>query len=89
MQLGRKWPGSAPGHEWKQADDVVEVDDQLGLELLAIPNGGFYEVTPKPEAGDEPEPEPDTAPDSEDTPEQPKRRPGRPRKSPPEAEVSE
>lgn len=48
MLVGRKWPGNAPGHEWKKAGDVLEVDDRLGQELVAIPGGGFYEVIPDP-----------------------------------------
>ncbi|MEV8523135.1 hypothetical protein AB0451_03105 [Streptomyces sp. NPDC052000] len=102
MQVGRKWPGSAPGHEWKKAGDVVEVDDDLGQELVAIPDGGFYEVvptaaedhvdSPEPEHGEaaDENPAPDEAEgDQEVAPEEPKRRPGRPRKPKPEAEISE
>lgn len=74
MQVGRKWPGSAPGHEWKKAGDVVEVDDALGQELVAIPGGGFYEVIPDVEVA---EPAADKADDSEvvEAPAVPKRRP--------------
>ncbi|MFD7016134.1 hypothetical protein [Streptomyces sp. NPDC059928] len=99
MQVGRKWPGSAPGHEWTKADDVVEVDDDLGQELVAIPDGGFYEVLPAASARDDPpESEPtaggtpasdEAEGDQEEVPEEPKRRPGRPRKPKPEDEVSE
>jgi hypothetical protein len=40
-------PGSAPGgHTWTSPDDVVEVDDDFGLTLLAIPDAGFCEVAP-------------------------------------------
>lgn len=40
-----KVPGSAPGGlTWNTLDDVVEVDDELGLELLAIPGAGFEEA---------------------------------------------
>lgn len=99
MRVGRKWPGSAPGHEWKKPGDVVEVDDGLGQELVAIPNGGFYEVVPTADADqvDSPEPEHGKADDEtpatdagpDEAPEEPKRRPGRPRKPKPEAEISE
>ncbi|MBX7464967.1 hypothetical protein K1Y80_02575 [Streptomyces sp. MAG02] len=100
MKVGRKWPGSAPGHEWKKADDVVEVDDRLGQELVAIPGGGFYEVVPTSSdvRGKDPEPDPsakDTPAPDEDSndaelkADEPKRRPGRPRKPKPEDEVTE
>lgn len=104
MRVGRKWPGSAPGHEWKKPGDVVEVDDGLGQELVAIPNGGFYEVVPTAEADqdDSPKPKPEHGKADDETPatdgadaepdeapEEPKRRPGRPRKPKPEAEISE
>lgn len=74
MQVGRKWPGSAPGHEWKKPDDVVEVDDALGQELVAIPGGGFYEVIPDAEVA---EPAAEKADDSEvvEAPAASKRRP--------------
>lgn len=74
MHVGRQWPGSAPGHEWKKAGDVVEVDDALGQELVAIPGGGFYEVTPDAEVA---EPAAEKTDDSEvaEAPTAPKRRP--------------
>lgn len=38
-------PGAAPGGlEWLTLDDVVEVDDDLGLALLDIPGAGFVEA---------------------------------------------
>lgn len=37
-------PGSAPGYEWTEPGEVVEVHDELAHELLRIP--GFSEVQP-------------------------------------------
>lgn len=47
-------PGAAPGGlVWNTADDVVEVDDDLGIELLNIRGAGFVEapVPSTPPAG--------------------------------------
>ena len=46
MWLRKDQAGSAPGHTWDKDGDVLEVDDALGAELLAIPGGGFTEVAP-------------------------------------------
>lgn len=60
MLLGKKLAGSAPGHTWENDGDVIDVDDVLALELIAIPGGGFYEArAAEPDAG---EAEPDTEP---------------------------
>jgi hypothetical protein len=82
MFLRKDQAGSAPGHTWENAGDVIEVDDELAWQLLAIPGGGFAEV-PAPEPApvvDEPpadeEPEPETDSDEEEAP---KRKGGRPR----------
>jgi len=46
-----KVPGSAPGGlVWETLDDVVEVSDELGLELLGIRDAGFSEA-PAPARG--------------------------------------
>lgn len=45
-------PGGAPGGlEWKSDQDVVEVDDEIGLELIAIPDAGFSEAAPPASSG--------------------------------------
>jgi hypothetical protein len=50
MWLRKSTGGTAIGpHEWPEDGSVTEVPDQLGRELLAIPEGGFEKV-------DEPEP---------------------------------
>lgn len=61
MWVRKNEPGSAPGHTWENAGDVLEVADDLGMDLVVIPNGGFTEV-PAP-AEDPAEPEPATGPD--------------------------
>jgi hypothetical protein len=76
--------GSCPGHTWDSDGAVVEVDDALAVELLAIPDGGFSEVAPSAQL---------SAPDgSADGPEvveaPPAPRRGRPRKAT-DSEVSE
>lgn len=43
MLLRKEKAGSTIGHVWENDGDVVEVPYELGLELLAIPNGGFSE----------------------------------------------
>ncbi|WP_438489577.1 hypothetical protein [Streptomyces sp. S186] len=44
-------PGGAPGgYEWNSDQDVVEVPDDLGAELVAVPDAGFVEVA-RPAAG--------------------------------------
>ncbi|MCC9307687.1 hypothetical protein LN042_11330 [Kitasatospora sp. RB6PN24] len=48
-------PGAAPGGlEWRTLDDVIEVDDDLGAELLDIPGAGFVEVAAPAEIGETP-----------------------------------
>ncbi|RCH70442.1 hypothetical protein DT019_02855 [Streptomyces sp. SDr-06] len=38
-------PGTAPGDlVWNTDQDVVEVPDDLGLDLMAIPDAGFVEA---------------------------------------------
>ncbi|MDJ0342288.1 hypothetical protein QMK19_03680 [Streptomyces sp. H10-C2] len=60
-------PGAAPGGlVWTTPDDVVEVDDGLGVELLSIPGAGFSEA-PAPAA----EPEAGPSIGSEDSPTDP------------------
>lgn len=74
MFLRKDQAGAAPGHTWENPGDVVEVDDELAYQLLAIPCGGFSEAEPPAAAPeDDPEHKPD---DEEDTP---KRKGGRPR----------
>lgn len=41
MFLRKAEAGSAPGFTWQKAGDVLEVPDELGERLLAIPRGGF------------------------------------------------
>lgn len=72
MFVRKAQAGSAPGHTWEKDGDVLEVDDDLAWDLLAIPNGGFTEAD-APAAEPEPEPEP---PAEEEAP---KRKGGRPR----------
>lgn len=72
MFLRKDQAGSAPGHTWEKPGDVVEVDDELAYQLLAIPYGGFSESEP-PEPESDPEPDPDGEDDA------PKRKGGRPR----------
>lgn len=78
MFLRKDQAGSAPGHTWEKPGDVVEVDDELAYQLLAIPYGGFSEAEPPaPEPDPDPESDPEPEPDDED--ETPKRKGGRPR----------
>lgn len=52
LRKTRLLPGGAPGGlVWKSDQDVVEVDGDLGLELVAIPDAGFVEVEPPAKAG--------------------------------------
>lgn len=45
MWLTRNTAGSAEGGlVWNKPGDVVEVPDEVGEQLLAIPGGGFAEV---------------------------------------------
>lgn len=76
--------GSCPGHTWESDGAVLEVDDALAAELLAIPGGGFSEVaaTSQPAAVDGPP----AAPDMIEAPTAPRR--GRPRKAT-DSEVTE
>ena len=66
MYLRKAQAGSAPGHHWETDGAIREVDDDLGYQLLAIPNGGFSEVDGLWQEEEE---------DGEDTP---KKRVGRP-----------
>lgn len=69
MWLTRSMSGSAQGGlVWDRPGAVVEVPDDLALELLAIPKGGFAEV-----AAPEPAQEPDEASAAEDAEAAPKR----------------
>lgn len=83
MYLRKAQAGSAPGYQWERDGQVIEVDDELAWDLLAIPNGGFSEAdAPKTEPVAE-DPEPETAPESpsDEEPSKPKRGPGRPKKT--------
>lgn len=47
LRKTRLLPGGAPGgFVWETGEDVVEVPDNLGLDLVAIPDAGFVEVQP-------------------------------------------
>ena len=41
MHLRKAFKGSAGGHTWAHDGAVVEVPEALGMELLAIPDGGY------------------------------------------------
>jgi hypothetical protein len=43
MWVGKQQAGSGAHHVWAHDGDVIEVDDELGAQLLAIPGGGFFE----------------------------------------------
>lgn len=52
LRKTRLIPGSAPGgYQWNTTEDVVEVSDDLGLDLVGIPGAGFEEV-PSPATKD-------------------------------------
>jgi hypothetical protein len=65
MWLRKNQAGSAPGHTWDEDGAVVEVDDGLGEELLALTGAGFsraeasaipvVEAPTSDEPGDEPD----------------------------------
>lgn len=55
MWLRKEKAGNAPGYTWENDGDVLEVPDELGLDLVAIPDGGFSEAAPP---DDVPEPAP-------------------------------
>jgi hypothetical protein len=81
MWIRKEKAGGAPGFTWEADGDVLEIPAELGLDLLAIPEGGFTEV-PAPAGettGDEtPAVEPDPDPITEVTeapPEQAARKP--------------
>ena len=81
LRKTRLLPGGAPGgFVWETDQDVVEVPDDLGLELVAIPDAGFVEVQP-PAAADREKDEPGSNKDEAEAsePAAPKR--GRPRKA--------
>lgn len=47
LRKTRLLPGGAPGgFVWETDQDVVEVPDDLGLDLVAIPDAGFVEAQP-------------------------------------------
>ncbi|MFF4403834.1 hypothetical protein [Streptomyces sp. NPDC001404] len=47
LRKTRLIPGSAPGgYQWNTPEDIVEVPDELGLDLVEIPGAGFEEVPP-------------------------------------------
>lgn len=54
MWLRKEKAGGAPGVTWEADGDVREVDDELGQDLLAIPAGGFTEVS-APDPDDDPD----------------------------------
>lgn len=85
MYLRKAQAGGAPGHQWEHDGQVIEVDDDLAWELLAIPNGGFSEAEPPQDEPAEPEPEkePEESPEppEDEEPPKPKRGPGRPKKT--------
>lgn len=81
MYVRKEQAGSAPGHTWEEDGQVIEVDDELAEQLLAIPNGGFSEAAPPPA-----EPEKKEEPGEESGEEEPeedetstKKKGGRPR----------
>jgi hypothetical protein len=76
-----KVPGSAPGGlVWESLEDVVEVPDEYGMELLAIRDAGFSEA-PAPTRA-EPGPADDDLAEVAEAPTAPRR--GRPRRTPTE-----
>lgn len=57
MYLRKAQAGNAPGYEWTEDGQVIEVEDELAVQLLRIPDGGFSEALPtEPEAPPAPEP---------------------------------
>ncbi len=46
MYVRKARAGSSATHTWPHDGAVVEVPDDLGAELLSIPDGGFTEVRP-------------------------------------------
>lgn len=67
MLLRKEKAGTTVDHVWDEDGAVVEVPYELGLELLAIPNGGFTEVA-QAEAAEPPAEDPPADPPA---PEQP------------------
>lgn len=66
------------GHVWDADGAVVEVDDEQGLDLLRITDGGFTEVVPDaPASVTEPDTEPDQAVTEPDAPAKPAKRASR------------
>lgn len=77
MYLRKDRAGNAPGYEWPHDGAVIEVDDELAQQLLAMPDGGFHVAeaptveTKTVETKEEPK--------GEVEPEEPKKSPGRPK----------
>ena len=46
MFLRKAQAGSAPGYTWEGGGQVIEVEDELAYQLLAMPDGGFSQATP-------------------------------------------
>lgn len=80
MWLRKEKAGTAAGHVWDKDGAVVEVAHHLAAELLAIVGAGFSEAEPPKGAS-----KAAAKDDDGDKEEQPKRRPGRPRKQVTEA----
>jgi hypothetical protein len=53
MLVRKEKAGSAPGITWDNDGDVQEVPDDLALQLLEIPGGGFTEVHQAPDDDDD------------------------------------
>lgn len=83
MYLRKAQAGNIPGHQWEHDGQVIEVDDELAWDLLAIPDGGFSEAQPPKEEPLDPEPDAETPsePVEDEEPAKPKRGPGRPKKT--------
>lgn len=59
MYLKKAQAGSAPGYTWERDGQIIEVEDELAAQLLAIPYGGFSEAAP-PTVEEDPEETPAT-----------------------------
>jgi hypothetical protein len=81
LRKTRLLPGGAPGgFVWETDQDVVEVPDDLGLELVAIPDAGFSEVAAPTADAKKDKPADEAPEDSGDAPTAAPKR-GRPRKT--------